>query len=310
LRFVIALAVMTFAIIPAKSDRRFARYLIGPVKIDQTIEYKTAVWLDRNVRPGRVFAQGSTQFWLNAFTDTPELTGGFDNGVVNQATRIARHIITSGDGASGRDGEIAVLWLKAMGVHAAVVNGPDSTQAYHDFHNPKMFDGLLTELWREGDDTIYLVPQRSASLARVVTRADLVRRRPVNGVDTQPLVRYVAALDDEAFPNADFHWTSRHTASIQGTLSPRDVVSVQISYHPGWHAKVNGADRAIGEDGIGQMYIEPNCEGVCRIDLNYDGDTEMRITRGVAVAAWIVALCMIAWNFRRRASNHVREALP
>jgi hypothetical protein len=309
-RFVIALAVMTFAIIPAKSDRRFARYLIGPVKIDQTIEYKTAAWLDRNVKPRRVFAQGSTQFWLNAFTDTPELTGGFDNGVVNQATRIARHIITSGDGTGGRDGEIAVLWLTAMGVHAAVVNGPDSTQAYHDFHNPKMFDGLLPKRWREGDDTVYLVPQRSASLARVVTHADLVLRRPVSGIDIQPLVPYVAALDNEAFPNADFYWTSRHTASIQGRLSPQDVVSVQISYHPGWHAKVNGADQAIGEDGIGQMYLEPNCEGLCRIDLSYDGGTEMRIARGVAVAAWILVLGMIAWNYRNRSSNNVREAFP
>jgi hypothetical protein len=293
-RFGITLAAMLIAIVPAKSDRRFARYLIGPVKIDQTIEYKTAVWLDRNVSPGRVFAQGSTQFWLNAFTDVPELTGGFDNGVVNQATRIARYIITSGDGAGERHGEIAVLWLKAMGVHAAVVDGPNSTQAYHDFHNPKMFDGLLPKLWHEGDDTVYLVPQRSASLARVMTRADLVERRPVNGIDIQPLVPYVAALDNEAFPHADFSWTSRHTASIQATLSPREVVSIQISYHPGWHAKVNGADRPIGEDGIGQIYIEPNCEGLCRIELNYDGGAEMRIARGVAVVAWIVALSMIA----------------
>ena len=303
LRFAIALILMMFAIIPAKHDRRFARYLIGPVNIDQTIEYKTAVWLDQNMHSRRVFAGGSTQFWLNAFTDTPELTGGFDNGVVNQATPLARYIITSGDGAGSRGGEIAVLWLKAMGVHAAVVGGPRTTQAYRDFHNPGMFNGVLPMLWHEGDDSVYLVPQRSSSLARVVTRADLVGRSPVNGIDIEPLLPYVTALDNEALPTAVFYWTSRHSASIQATLSPQHVVSMQISYHPGWHAKVNGANKAIGEDGVGQMYVEPNCNGVCQIQLFYDGGPEMRIVRGVAIAAWILAFIIVVLNFRNPAKH-------
>jgi hypothetical protein len=296
-RFAIGILVFVLAIIPAKSDRRFARYLNSPIEIDQTIEYKTAVWIDRNLKPRRVFAPGSTQFWLNAFTDTPQLWGGFDNGIVNQTMREARYTITSGAGE--RDTEIAILWLKAMGIHAVVVAGPNTTQAYRDFHNPRKFDGVLSMEWHEGDDFVYLVPQRSASLARVVTRADLVRRTPVNGIDIEPLLPYAAALDNPALPEADFRWTARHAASIHANLSPQHVVSIQISYHPGWHAVVNGSERPVGQDGIGQMYIEPHCDGICSIELAYDGGREMRIARGVAWTAWILAFGIIATTFRR-----------
>lgn len=308
LRVALALAAILAAIPVAKSDRRFARYLIGPIDIQQTIEYKAAAWLDRDIKPRRIFAAGSTQFWLNAFTDTPEITGGFDNGVVDQSTRIARYIIASGDGAGARHAEIAMLWLKALGAHAAVIHGPASAQAYHDLRNPRMFDGVLPLLWREGDDSVYQVPQRSDSLARVMTRGDLVARSPVNGIDIAPLVPYVAALDSPGFPSASFSWTTRHSASMQATLSSRHVVSVQIAYHPGWRALVNGSPVPVREDGIGQIYVEPSRDGPCRIDLIYDGGLEMRIARAVAAAAWIAAVVAIvsrdymtsAKLFRRR----------
>jgi len=140
-----AVAALILAVIPAKSDRRFARYLISPVKIAETIEYKTAVWLDQNLPGRRVFASGSTQFWLNAFADNPEVTGGFDNGVVNQVTRTASYIVRS-DEPVDRDGKISVLWLKAMGVQAVVVGGADTRQAYRDDQNPGKFEGVLRKL--------------------------------------------------------------------------------------------------------------------------------------------------------------------
>jgi hypothetical protein len=297
-RSAIAAIAILLAIIPAKSDRRFARYLLTPINIHKTIEYKTAVWFDRNLDRRRVFASGSTQFWMNAFTDTPQLGGGFDNGIVNQTARTARYIITSGDGAGDHDAEISMLWLKALGIHAVAVGGPNTADAYRDFRNPTKFDGVLRELWRDGDDAVYLVPQRSASLARIITRADLVSRTPVNGIDVQPLRVYVAALDNSVLPESDFRWTTNHSASIQATLAPQHVVSIQISYHPGWQAWVNRVETPVGEDGIGQIYIEPKCNGSCSIELSYDGGREMRIARGVGVTAWILALGVFLWSSR------------
>jgi hypothetical protein len=247
-----------------------------------------------------VFASGSTQFWLNAFSDNPEVTGGFDNGVVNQVTRTASYIVRS-DEPVDRDGKISVLWLKAMGVQAVVVGGADTRQAYRDDQNPGKFEGVLERVWHEGGDSIYRVPQRSASLARVMTRADLADRTPANGIDIEPLVPYVKALDDAGYAEADFRWTSRRSAAIQAKMSGRQVVSVQVSFHPGWHARVNGVEKAVMEDGLGQMYVEPGCEGDCSIELNYDGGVEMSIARGVAAIAWVAALGVFAISFRSRA---------
>ena len=73
---------------------------------------------------------------------------------------------------------MAVLWLKAFGVDAVAVSGPRSREFFKPFRNPRKFDGLLPELWRDGDDVIYRVPRRSTSLAHVVRPADLAPRRP------------------------------------------------------------------------------------------------------------------------------------
>ena len=296
LRIGIAATALVLAIIPAKSDRRFARYLLSPINIDQTIEYKTALWCDQNLGGRRIFASGSTQFWLNAFSDTPEVTGGFDNGVVNQIVRMASYQIRSGDGARSRDAETSILWLKAMGAHAIAVAGPHTRQAYHDDRNPEKFSGILPLLWHDGDDSIFAVPQRSASLARVITSADRVLQPPANGIDVTALETYVKALDNPAFPEADFRWTTRHSATIHSNLSPQQTISVQMSFHKGWHARVNSTERPVAEDGLGQMYIEPNCSGPCSIDLFYDGGLEMRIARWISAAAWIFAIALLIFS--------------
>ena len=81
-----------------------------------------------------------------------------------------------------------------------------------------------------------------------------------------------------------------------GRLSPHlnlapppifDVVHVQIAWHRGWHALINGAGRTIEKDNIGLMAIDPGVTGPCRIELNYDGGREMRI------AHWLSALSVI-----------------
>ncbi|HLX46380.1 MAG TPA: hypothetical protein VKR43_23195 [Bryobacteraceae bacterium] len=297
-RIGLAAIAILLAMIPAKSDRRFARYLLSPVKIDQTIEYQTAVWCDRNLNGRRVFASGSTQFWLNAFSDTQQVTGGFDNGVVNQVTRMASYQIRSGDGAGNRDAEISILWLKAMGAHAIAVAGPDTTQAYRDDRNPGKFNGVLPALWHQGGDTIFQVPQRSTSLARIVTNPDLVLRTPANGIDVGPLSAYVKALDNPTLPEADFRWTTDHSASIHSILSPDHVVSIQLTDHTGWHARINGAEKQVLPDGLGQMYVEPHCAGACSIELSYDGGAEMQIARWIAAISWALAAAMLALGSR------------
>src|ERR1035438_197597 len=73
--------VLGIACVPiVRHQRRSARWIARPIDIHTTIEYKTAKWLDAHMPGARVFAPGTIGFWLNAFSDAPQLTGGFDNG--------------------------------------------------------------------------------------------------------------------------------------------------------------------------------------------------------------------------------------
>jgi hypothetical protein len=210
--------------------------------------------------------------------------------------RVALYGIYTGATAGPRDAEYSVLWMKALGIQAVGVSGPASGEFYKPFHDPKKFEGVLEPLWRDGDDVIYRVGAPRASLARVIRREDQVTREPVNGVDVDPLRPYVAALDNPAMARADFKWTSAHAATIATTLEPGQIVSVQISWHRGWRAIVNGRQVPVTRDLIGLTAIDPGVAGPCVIDFIYDGGTEMQI------ANWLSALMLLlltAWSVKQ-----------
>src|SRR5581483_94012 len=70
---VLAIVVLAAGIRQAKIFRHFARNLIQPIDIAQTIQYKTVMWLDRNLPRGdRVMVSGDTEFLYNLFSDNPQ----------------------------------------------------------------------------------------------------------------------------------------------------------------------------------------------------------------------------------------------
>ncbi len=279
--------------------RRFARELIRPIEMTGTIEYRTARWFGEHMGGRRVMAPGSISFWMNAFADTPQLGGGFEQGITNPQIPAVMFQVYSGMNAGEREGEIALLWLKAFGVHAVAVGGGGGREYYKPFRNPAKFRGLLPELWREGEDVVYQVPQRTASPARVVRLGDLVRRPPPSAVDVGVLAGFVAALDDPSLPAASWRWLNRHEALITADLSREHALSIAISHHPGWEARVNGVRTAVESDGLGLMVLQPGCQGPCRIELVYTGGREMQAAR---VASWggLLAGLLAAIRPRRR----------
>lgn len=299
-RAVIAGALIVAAVPFAKEHRRYARYIIQPVDITHTIEHKSARWLESNLPGSRVLLPGSVSFWLSAFGDVPQLGGAFDQGVVNHAVRIAQYVIFTSDATGERDAEISLTWLNALGIDAIGVGGPKTAEVYKVYRNPGKFDGVLEELWRDGDDVIYAVPHRRASLAHAMTRDAIPVRAPANGIDIDPLKPYVAALSDQSLPAAAMRWTSRHSAGIEATLKPEHVISVQVTGHPGWRATANGHEIPVRTDALGQVVIEPGCDGPCDIRLEYDGGLEMRIARGITWTAAAGSLVWVLAGFVRR----------
>lgn len=291
----IAIGLVILALIqPVRIYRRYARnILIRPIDISTTTEYQTAQWLNKNWTGGRVMVPGSTSFWLTAFTDTPELAGGPEQGVINTMILFAIYGIYYGTDAIGpRNGETSVVWLKALGVHAVGVSGPASGEVYKPFRNPKQFEGLLDPLYRDGDDVMYRVGSADASLARVVPRSSIVSRTPDNGINVDPLRPYVTALEDSRLPHADFRWTSPHSANIAADVqSAGQAISIQETWHSGWHATANGHAIPVKRDAIGFMYFEPERAGPVSIQLFFDGGPEALIAKWLSlVTAFILAV--------------------
>jgi len=157
---------------------------------------------------------------------------------------------------------------------------------------------VLPVLWREGDDTIYRVPQRSLSLAHVIPASAVAQRTPKHGLDVDPLIPYVAALEDAALPEAELRWRDLHSGVIRAPVRPGQVISVQITYDPGWHASVRGSPRPVDRDGLGMLVVRPECDGPCEIELFYDGGLERKITRALS---WLVMIgVVLGYAVRRR----------
>lgn len=292
-RQAVILAAAVAAVIQLDECAYQARKWIRPVDIRRTVEFEVARRLQENVPGGRIFATGSIRFWLSAFSDNPQLGGGFDQGIVNRM--IPK--VTFGIPFTRGDGERCARWLRAYGIEAAVVSGPATRDAYRDYRDADKFREVLPELWRSGDDAIYGVPRRRSSLAHVVRRDELVSRAPYNIEDVEPILAYEAALEDASRAPAHLTWRGSSEALVEAELSPGEVISVQISYHPGWRAVAEGTAVPVRADGLGLIVLEPDCAGRCTVEMKFDGGREMRLARVAQAAALLAGL---VWWVRER----------
>ena len=280
---------------------RRARDMEQPVDIQATAEYRVSRWLGEHMPGKRVFAPGTISFWMNAFSDTPMMNGGFDNGMRNVLLQYIIYQEYFGDTL-----EVGLGWLKAFGVDAIVGGDPQTREFYHPYAHPDKLHSLPV-LWRDDTEVIYAVPRGSSSLAHAVRAGDLVTEEPIS-YELKAARTYLAALEDPTLPPADFRWTGTGAARITGSLRPEHLLSVQVTFDKGWHATVNGAPRRIWGDKLGQIVVEPRCNGACSVDLFYDGGTEMRLARAASVLAlaggglWIL-LGSIRWRKRSNSTT-------
>jgi len=100
-------------------------------------------------------------------------------------------------------------------------------------------------------------------------------------------------------------WQNRHHAVLTADLQEDQLLLVQVTYHPGWHARVNGVARPVTKDPIGLTLIAPQCAGRCVVDLEYGNDAEMFAAR---LLSWIALVGGVLWTIagplRMRYWNH------
>jgi hypothetical protein len=290
--------MILFGVIQARAWRRYARDLSQPFDLPSTLQYKSARWLEQHLPNTRVMDPGSSHVFLNALTDVPQLSGGFDQGITNIMVPNTIHLFYKGSNQIDKNAEVTILLLRALGVGALMVGGPNSRDFFRPQEYPERFAASgLPELWCEGDDVIYGIPSRSRSLAHVVAPGELVRIRPFVPSGMDEVRRYVAALENPEYALAEFTWLNPHQATAVAELSRGQVLSVQISHHAGWHAAVNGQPRRVYADGLGLMVVEPECAGHCIVSLTYDGGLEMTV---VKIVSYLTILLGIGWVLRAR----------
>jgi len=281
--------------------RRWAKAAAQPRGMTQTIEYRASLWAEQNLGGTRVMLPGSIGQWANAFTDVVQFAGGSWSQALNRAQQEGDAAIYYGGSTMEEARRIALAWLTAYGVGAVAVSGPKSEEFWKRYTHTDKFDGVLPVLWSQNDVTFYRVPQKSASLAHVVPRAAIVRSMPIYGGDIAAVERYVGALEDTTLPNAGLLWDGRDRASIRLAAAESRVLSIQVNYHPGWHASRDGKPLQLHKDGLGLMWLEPDCAGPCEILLDYDGGWELRICRSISAAA-LLTLALLPFLARRRAA--------
>ncbi len=288
-------ALVVFAVVALIQARTYTRYVRGverPVEISSTYEWQAARWLDTHLHDERVYLLGSIQFWLNAWSDQPQVTGCCLPGLPNYMSWIVGYQIGSGDGAGTHDEEFAELWLRTWGAQAVLESGPKTRDSYQTWRHPHKFDSAFPIVWQQGDDRIYRIPTLTTSLAHVIHSDEVIARAPVNGVDVEPLRPYVRALTDPARPSASLVWKNRHEALIAADLPPNDVISIQETWSPGWHATANGQPVEVRRDAMGFLLLAPRTAGNIRVDLNFDGGREGKFFN---IASLLTMLLMLVW---------------
>ncbi len=279
--------------------RQYARSISQPIDFPTTVEYKMAHWFAANMNGRRVFAPGTVSYWMNLYSDVPQFFGCCDQSVRYIEVPIAAYLIYAGEA-----GETATTWLKAFGVAAVGVAATGSSQLGQPFLNPRKFEGVLPEAWRDGQSVVYWVPGETGSLAHVVNRSVIISRPPRDGLDVGPLLPLVAGLDHSGRP-AELRWLNSHEAEITAQTGTGDILFVQETYDPAWHATESGRDLRIAPDALGLMVIEPGREGPHAIRMRYTHSREDVLARIAQILGVLLLMVWVAWS--RRLKNRPRR---
>jgi len=237
------------------------------VDITETPEYVISEWLSEHVHDERVYATGTIAFWLNAFSNVPQLRGGGDGAAINPWWSHVTYQINTGS-----NGSLAALWCKALNIRFIVVNYPNASTPYPDYRFPQKFEGVLPLRFFYKGFGIFEVPLARPELVQAVRWNDFGRLPQISSVlDYDNLKAYVDLVEG---PNegaeCKYKILRANEITIEVSNSTKDTaLLVKMTYDDLWKAFVNNNEISITAVGPHFILLHPNLSGSYQIRLSY-----------------------------------------
>jgi hypothetical protein len=272
------------------------RLYVEDVHFEQRVEYRLSQWMAENRPNVRTYVEGSIRFWYNVWHDLPQLTGGSHQGTLNQRLNAVEWNLRSAEA-----GDWAKEWMLAFGVGATIVSDKTSQDVYPTLVDPRKFDGVLPVLHDNGaGDVIYEVPRRFPARARVVERAVVEQLLPVSeGWYRDRLQAYVQAIEQGPDSPVTQQWRGPETMLLSAAFESGQLLLIQESYDPAWHAYLGETELQVREDVMGQMLIDAP-PGEQEIRMQFELPLENLIGRVLTVLAVLSVLALWVAGARRR----------
>jgi hypothetical protein len=276
--------------------------MLRPDRRERSIEYKVAQTLASFQPRGRVLVTGGTRFRLNSWFLLPQVGGTFESGLRNRTAPDLLYSLRTGIGVPpGKRIEYAVRQIRLSGIEYIAVHGQRSREHWKDYAAGQLpFSQLFEQVWREEDDTIYRVPFPGYS--HLIRDSERVLYPPTNR-GLEYLGPFIAALHDTARPRLQEHWNGPGSLSLAGTIPADMLVSVMISYDPGWYATQGGKQIPIEKDGAGYMILRAEPAAHSEINLRYGGSSQQKVFTAASGIGWLVALIALRRSLRRKRAH-------
>jgi hypothetical protein len=290
---------------------RYMKHVYSPfpraVNWENQYERRITKWVYENLPGERVMPSGTNRFWYDAWYDNAQPNGGSDQGMLNQGLPISSFQVLHHE-----NGEMSVLWLKALGTDAVIVPDLRALEPYHDYQHPSKFRGLLPAIFDDGHGTvIYSVPRIYKNLGRVVDRAkDAAVGEMKEGDDLEKLQQYVSVIEAPQ-PETPAVWSGFEALKVNATVAEGQAVLLQETYDPSWRAYENGKRLTIRmEQPMGFMLIDV-APGVHTIDMRFETPLENRIGQILLVVSLLTAGGLVVRDIKLRkvAEQRVSETV-
>ncbi len=268
--------------------------------LENVYEYKTIQWVHDHIPTERILATGSIRFWFDAWSDNQQLDGGSDQGLLNQILKTAGWQILH-----EQSGQLAVLWLQALGTGAAIVPDKTSFEAYHDIGRAGKFrEAGVPVLYDDGHGTvIYRIPRVYPGLARIVDTEQMKALPQIQGGDdTGGLTKYVSAVENPVNPEAPASWQGFDEVDVQATAKPGQAVLLQETWDPAWHAYDNGKELPVRVEPVMDFMLIDVPEGAHNIRMRFETPFENRFGQVLFVIT-VLALGMLIYSGTSRPSS-------